>query len=132
MTATTERTVPRTARSAVWQANNRLEVQDLPVPEPGPGQVLVRVRACGICGSELHRFHTNVPRPAVPGIGPGHEVAGEVAALGPGVDGPAVGTRVAPLAGDVCGGCSMCRAGRYALCPRAKIAGVSWPGGIAE
>lgn len=125
------RAIPTTAPSAVWVEPNVIGVREVPVSPPGPGDVLIRVRACGICGSDLHAFHGGARR-HIPGIGPGHELAGEVVALGPGVAGPAVGTRVAVLAGRVCGTCDFCRAGKLQLCPRIAIAGGSYPGGMGE
>lgn len=123
--------LPATAPSAIWVDTNTLAIQEVPVPIPGAGEVLVRIRACGICGSDLHAFHTGTRRNA-PGVGPGHELAGEVAALGPRVDGPPIGTRVALLAGRVCGTCEFCRGGRFGLCPKLRIAGGSYPGGMGE
>lgn len=124
--------IPRTGRTAVWVENNVLGIRDLPVSAPGPGEVLVRIRASGICGSDLHAFHTEGPRAHLPGIGPGHELAGEVVALGPGVAGPEPGTRVAMLAGRVCDTCEFCRGGRAQLCPRLRLAGSNYPGGMGE
>jgi threonine dehydrogenase-like Zn-dependent dehydrogenase len=124
--------IPQTGRTAVWVEKNVLWIRDLPVPVPGPGDVLVRIRASGICGSDLHAFHTDGPRQHLAGIGPGHELAGEVVALGPGVAGPEPGTRVAMLAGRVCDTCAFCRSGRPQLCPRIRIAGGSYPGGMGE
>ena len=77
-------TVPASGRSAVWVENNVIGIREVPVAAPGPGEVLVRIRAAGICGSDLHGFHSEGARRHIPGIGPGHELAGEVAALGPG------------------------------------------------
>lgn len=131
MTLVTPASIPATARSAVWVDTNVVAVQDVPVPAPGAGEVLVRIRACGICGSDLHGFHTGSRRFA-PGVGPGHELAGEVAALGPGVSGPEPGTRVAMLAGRTCTECVYCRGGRLQLCPKIRIAGGTYPGGMAE
>jgi len=130
MTSTPE--IPRTGRTAVWIENNVLGIRELPVAEPGPGEVLIRIRACGICGSDLHAFHSEGPRQHIAGIGPGHELAGEVVALGPGVAGPEAGTRVAVLACRVCDSCTFCRSGRPQLCPRIRIAGGSYAGGMAE
>ncbi|MHB8578103.1 MAG: zinc-dependent alcohol dehydrogenase [Dehalococcoidia bacterium] len=124
--------IPSTGRSAVWVANNVLGVQDVAVREPGPGEVLVRIRACGICGSDLHAFHMSTPRRSMPGIGPGHELAGEVVGLGPGVAGPSIGTHVAMLAGTVCGECASCRRGQEQRCSKLRIAGGSYPGGMGE
>lgn len=91
------------------------------MPEPGPGEVLVAVRAAGICGSDLHyyahgRCGNFIPtRPFILG----HEFAGDVVAHGEGVvDGPAIGTRVAVDPSRACGQCKQCRQGRYNLCPK--------------
>ncbi len=96
-----------------------LRLEDVVKPEPGPGEVLVAVKAAGICGSDLH-YHAHgrcgnfVPtRPFILG----HEFAGEVVALGAGVDAPAVGARVAVDPSRACGKCRQCRQGRYNLCP---------------
>ena len=123
---------PSSGRSAVWIENNVLGIRDVPVATPGPSDVLVRIRAAGICGSDLHGFHGEAQRRHIPGIGPGHELAGEVVALGPGVDGPAPGTRVAVLAGRVCGTCEYCRGGRTTLCPSLRISGAGYAGGMGE
>ena len=124
--------LPRSGRSAVWVEPNVIGVREVAVPPPGPNEVLVRIRACGICGSDLHGFHSDQPRRHLPGIGPGHELAGEVVALGPDVDGPAPGTRVALLAARVCGVCPHCRSGNLQRCPRLRIAGGNYPGGMGE
>ena len=123
--------LPATYRSTTWVDANTIEVREVPLVAPGPGEVLVRVRACGICGSDLHAFHTGQRRVA-PGLGPGHELAGEIAALGQGVEGPAVGTPVAMFAGRVCMSCEFCRGGRVHLCPKLRIAGGGYAGGMAE
>ncbi len=96
-----------------------IRLEEVPRPEPKPGEVLVRVKASGICGSDLHYFAHGrcgnfVPtRPFILG----HEFAGEVVAHGEGVPGPAVGTRVAVDPSRPCGCCRLCRQGRYNLCP---------------
>ena len=123
--------VPATAPAAIWVETNLLEVRDVEVPVPGPGEVLIRIRAAGICGSDLHSFHTGSRR-HIPGIGPGHELAGEVAALGPDVEGPPVGTRVAPFAARICDQCEFCRGGRMHLCPSLRIAGAGYQGGMGH
>lgn len=124
--------LPETGRSAVWVANNVIGIQEVPVLPPGPGEILVRIRAAGICGSDLHPFHTDAPRQHIPGIGPGHELAGEVAALGPGVEGPPPGTRVAVFAGRTCTTCEFCKTGRLQLCRELRFSGVGYPGGMGE
>ncbi len=128
----TASTIPATGRSAIWVSNNVLGVQDVAVRAPGAGEVLIRIRACGICGSDLHAFHASQPRRTLPGIGPGHELAGEVVALGDGVQGPPAGTHVVMLAGTVCGECSVCRSGQEQRCAKLRIAGGSYPGGMGE
>jgi threonine dehydrogenase-like Zn-dependent dehydrogenase len=116
-------------RAAVWAEGGALREVRLPIPEPGAGEVRVRVRACGICGSDLHLRHTGF---AQPGLAPGHEFAGVVDAVGPGVAGLAPGTGVAvePLAS--CGACEECRKGLDALCRSAKLFGIGLHGGFAE
>ena len=98
----------------------RFEIQEVPVPVPGPNEVLARVRAVSICGTDAHLIHGDYPGfwpPAFPFI-PGHEWAGEIAALGPGADrlGWKVGDRVAGTSHDACGVCQKCVEGRYNLC----------------
>jgi L-iditol 2-dehydrogenase len=98
----------------------RLEIQQVPVPEPGPNEVLARVRAVSICGTDSHLIHGDYPGfwpPAFPFI-PGHEWAGEITALGSGADrlGWNVGDRVAGTSHDACGVCQKCVEGHYNLC----------------
>ena len=124
--------LPRTGRSAIWVANNVLGIRDVPVASPGEGEILVRIRAAGICGSDLHAFHSDAPRQHIEDVGPGHELAGEVAALGPGVEGPPIGTRVAVFAGRTCTTCEYCQVGRLQLCRQLRFAGGSYPGGMGE
>src|SRR5262245_56178659 len=90
----------------------RLELREIPRPEPAPGHVLVKVRNCGICGSDLHYYHGGLP---VPAVCPGHEISGVVAEIGSGVDGFAPGDRVAVEPAIICGRCPACRAGDYQL-----------------
>jgi L-iditol 2-dehydrogenase len=99
---------------------NRFEIQQVPVPVPGPGEVLARVRAVSICGTDAHIVRGDYPGfwpPAFPFI-PGHEWAGEIVELGPGAEkyGFAVGDRVAGTSHDACGVCQKCVEGRYNLC----------------
>jgi L-iditol 2-dehydrogenase len=99
---------------------NRFEIQEVAVPTPGPNEVLARVRAVSICGTDAHLIHGDYPGfwpPAFPFI-PGHEWAGELVALGPGAEryGWAIGDRVAGTSHDACGVCQKCVEGRYNLC----------------
>ena len=113
-----------------------LRVADVAVPEPGPGQVLLRVLACGVCRSNLHMIEGDWVANGVPAklpIIPGHEVVGTVAALGPGVDSVADGQRVGvqPLwwTDDTC---EYCLSGREQLCLAKQITGETVDGGYAE
>ena len=96
------------------RAPGGLRVEQIPVPEPRAGEILVRVRACGVCHTDLHVMKAEVafPTPAVMG----HEIVGTVAALGAGVAAPAVGTRVACAFIMPCGTCAACGSGRDDLC----------------
>ncbi len=101
-------------------------------PEPGPGQVLIEVRACGVCRTDLHVVDGDLSQPKLPLV-PGHEVVGRVAALGSGVEELAVGDRVGvPWLGRTCGRCRFCRSGRENLCPEARFVGYQLDGGYAD
>lgn len=107
---------------------NKLEIQDVPIPTPGPNEVLARVRAVSICGTDAHLVRGDYPGfwpPAFPFI-PGHEWAGEIAALGPGAElyGWKVGDRVAGTSHDACGVCQKCVEGHYNLCENYGRAGL--------
>ncbi len=112
-------------RAAVLHAWNQLRVDEVEVPALGTGEVLCRVLACGICGTDLkiaEGAFAGVWPPSLPFI-PGHEWAGEVAAVGEGVADFAVGDRIAAENHAGCGRCPMCRSGRYNLCEAAARAG---------
>jgi L-iditol 2-dehydrogenase len=111
-------------RALVLEEYGRLAIRDVPEPEPGPGEVLVRVRACGICGSDVHGMDGSTGR-RIPPVIMGHEAAGEITALGPGVSGWKEGERVTFDSTLYCGGCSFCREGRVNLCDRRRVLGVS-------
>jgi len=107
---------------AVWRAG---------LPQPGAGQVRIAVAACGVCRTDLHLVDGDLPHPGHPVV-PGHEVVGRIAALGPGVQGLALGQRVGvPWLGWTCGHCAACRAGRENLCPDARFTGWQLAGGYA-
>ncbi|MFQ5773300.1 MAG: zinc-dependent alcohol dehydrogenase family protein [Kiloniellaceae bacterium] len=114
------------------RARAPLRLEERPVPEPGPEQVLVRVRACGVCRTDLHVVDGELPHPKLPLV-PGHEVVGTVAARGRHVERFAEGARIGiPWLGWTCGTCRFCRAGRENLCARAKFTGYTLDGGYAE
>ena len=108
----------------------KIEVRETTVPSPGPGEVLLRVRACGICGSDLHFYRGEFPLP--PAVSPGHEFAGEVAEVGEGVREFAPGRRVVVEPLRTCRECHYCRAGDYQLCPKRVLVGTFASGGLAE
>src|SRR5271163_495381 len=101
-----------------------LAVADLPEPTPGPGEVLVRVAACGICGSDVHGYDGSSGR-RIPPIVMGHEAAGAIAALGSGVANFAVNDRVTFDSTISCGVCAYCRRGEINLCEHREVLGVS-------
>ncbi|RTR02389.1 zinc-dependent alcohol dehydrogenase family protein [Halomonas nitroreducens] len=112
--------------------NQPLRCEHIPIPEPGPGEVRVRVLACGVCRTDLHVVDGELERPRLPLI-PGHEIVGEVDARGEGVAGLEAGQRVGvPWLGWTCGECEPCRAGRENLCERAAFTGYTRDGGYAE
>src|SRR5438067_314752 len=106
---------------------------DRAIPAPGPGQLLVKVHACGVCRTDLHVVDGELPDAALP-IVPGHEIVGTVERLGPEVSGEIrVGDRVGiPWLGYSCGVCDYCRRGRENLCQRARFTGYQIDGGYAE
>jgi propanol-preferring alcohol dehydrogenase len=109
-----------------------LTLEDRPVPEPGPGEVLIRVHACGVCRTDLHVVDGDLP-PVRDAIVPGHETVGVVAALGEGVERFREGGRVGvPWLGWTCGACAFCRTGRENLCDSARFTGYHIDGGYAD
>jgi propanol-preferring alcohol dehydrogenase len=109
-----------------------LRLVDLKMPEPGPGQVLVKVSACGVCRTDLHVVDGDLKHPKLP-IVPGHEIVGYVAALGAGVEDLKIGQRVGvPWLGATCGHCHFCRIGRENLCDDPGFTGYTIDGGYAE
>lgn len=109
-----------------------LRPAEVGLPEPGREQVLLTVRACGVCRTDLHVADGELPDPKLPLV-LGHEIVGTVAATGPGVDRFAVGARVGvPWLGWSCGECRYCRGGRENLCDRARFTGYQIDGGYAE
>jgi propanol-preferring alcohol dehydrogenase len=109
-----------------------LRLMELPVPEPGPGQVLVRVTACGVCRTDLHVVDGELTEPKLP-IVPGHEIVGRVVGTGPGVDRFAQDERIGiPWLGWTCGRCRFCASARENLCDNARFTGYQIDGGYAE
>ena len=133
--------IPKTMKAAVLHGIGDVRIERRPVPRPKTGEALIRVRAVGVCGSEIHYYREGrigdavVKKPIVPG----HEFAGEIAALGRGVKGLKVGQRVAVEPGAPCWECEPCRQGNYHTCRSMIFCGkppddgayqeyVAWPG----
>ena len=119
-------------KSVVLVEPFHFEVQERPTPTPGDGEALLHVRAVGICGSDLHAYHGRQPFMTYPRV-LGHEVAAEVVALGPGVEGTVkLGDRVCVDLVLNCGRCYPCRVGRPNCCVNIQVMGVHVDGGFAE
>src|ERR1700674_122547 len=103
---------------------NQLDLADLPAPEAGPDEILVRVAACGICGSDVHGYDGSSGR-RIPPIVMGHEAAGVIAAIGGKVSGFSAGDRVTFDSTVYCGSCAPCRRGEVNLCDNRQVLGVS-------
>jgi propanol-preferring alcohol dehydrogenase len=109
-----------------------LRATELCTPKPGPGEVLVQVRACAVCRTDLHVVDGELSHPKLPLI-PGHEIIGVVAGMGDGVERFEPGNRVGiPWLGWTCGACQYCRTGRENLCGQARFTGYTLDGGYAE
>lgn len=118
--------------AAVFEGEGRLSLRERPVPEPGPGEVLVEVEACGICGSDLAVLDVPPRHPATPGVVLGHEMVGRVVGLGEGATAVEQGRRVIVDPDPKCGACASCRAGRPATCERIVALGVYRDGALAR
>ncbi|MBI3910796.1 MAG: alcohol dehydrogenase catalytic domain-containing protein [Armatimonadetes bacterium] len=118
-------------KALIYPEYGRLEVGEWPEPHPGPGEALVQVAACGICGSELGSFAAQSRR-RVPPMVMGHEFAGTIAALGEGVEGLILGQRVVVNSVVHCGECDLCRRGLTHLCRRRQVFGMHRSGAFAE
>jgi len=109
-----------------------LVMREMDRPEPGEGQVLIEVAACGVCRTDLHVIDGELTEPKLPLV-PGHEIVGRVAAIGPGVVGLAEGMRVGvPWLGHSCGACRYCRMGSENLCDAPGFTGYTIDGGYAD
>ena len=118
-------------RAARFYAPGDLRLEDVDEPTAGPGEVVIRVRNCSTCGTDVkisrHGHHHIVPPRTM-----GHEIAGEIAAVGDGLSGWSVGDRVQVIAAVPCGTCAECRAGRFTVCPNQTSMGYHYDGGFAQ
>ncbi len=118
-------------KAAILHGGGDLRFETVTDPAPGPGEAVVRVHACSICGSDLHAFHGKHPRLTFPRI-LGHEFAGDIVALGKGMEKFRVGERVCCDIDFACGECGPCREGRSNICERLRTMGFDRDGAYAE
>ena len=125
-------TIPREMQAMLLErAGTPLRAASLKVPEPGPGEILIKVAACGVCRTDLHIFDGELAQPKLPLV-LGHEIVGHVAALGPGVVDFAIGDRVGvPWLGFTDGTCFYCRSDQENLCDNPRFTGYQIDGGYA-
>ena len=110
-----------------------VELKQVDEPRPGPGQVMVRVEAAGVCGSDLHIFHDEIKINIVPPVVMGHEFSGVIVEVGPGIRGYQPGDRVTcETTAESCGTCLQCRTGRYNMCATRKVVGYAVDGCFAR
>lgn len=120
-------------RAAVFQGSGRpLTIGEVPLPSLGPGDVLVKVAACGFCHTDLHYLDHAVPTAKPPPLVLGHEISGTVEAVAPGCSERSLGDRVLVPAVLPCGNCEFCRSGRGNICPQLRMLGNHIDGGFAE
>jgi L-iditol 2-dehydrogenase len=117
-------------RQAVMTSPGVIEFADVGKPQPGPGQLLLRIRRIGVCGSDIHVYHGLHPYTSYPVV-QGHEVSATVAELGPDVTGFKPGDKVVIMPQEVCGECYPCRHGMYHICESLKVMGFQ-TGGTAQ
>jgi threonine dehydrogenase-like Zn-dependent dehydrogenase len=122
----------RTMKAAVLRGPNDIAVEDVPVPDIGPADVLIKVKFCGICGSDIHSFTTGMF--VDPGQIMGHEFSGEIAEVGEAVVGLEPGDPVTGFSAGVCGECEACKRGQAILCAELfnHSTGYGLPGAFAE
>lgn len=123
-----------TMRAHVITAHGSAPIlQAIAIPTPGPGEVLIRVAACGVCHSDIHAVDGDWAPPSNLPLIPGHEITGHVVAHGPGVSAPAIGTAVGVAwMASACGQCEYCLSGMETICPQAEATGYTRDGGYAE
>jgi L-iditol 2-dehydrogenase len=118
-------------KQAVMIAPGRIEIREVEAPTPGPGEVLLRIRRIGVCGSDVHVYHGKHPYTSYPVV-QGHEFSATVEAVGEGVKGLTPGMKVTSMPQIVCGECAPCRRGDYHICDNLKVQGFQAPGCAQE
>lgn len=116
---------------AIMTRPGAIEFRDVPPPQPGSGEVLLRIHRIGVCGSDVHVYHGKHPYTSYPVV-QGHEFSATVEAVGPGVEGLAPGRKVTATPQLVCGQCAPCRRGDYHICQELKVQGFHAPGCAQE
>lgn len=120
-------------KGTFFLGNGRFETRDVPVPEPEAGEVLIRVAACGVCGTDVHIYHGDKGSAEVrPPVILGHELAGIVEKVGPGVQRLKPGDHVSVDPNQYCGNCHYCQIGKKQMCEHLQAIGVNQNGGFAE
>ncbi len=118
-------------KAAVFKAPGRIEIQDLPIPEPCLGEVLIKVLACGVCGTDAHIYSGEIHN-AQPPVVIGHEIYGQVDEVGEGVQGFSSGDRVVVDPFIFCGECENCKRGEYRFCEKETFIGYHRQGGFCQ
>ena len=118
-------------RAAVYLGPKNIQVQTVPKPQCGPGEIRIKVGACAICGTDM-RIYTHGQKNVVPPAITGHEIAGVIDAVGAGVEGYKVGQKATIVTPVGCGHCKFCIRGIHNLCVDFKAIGYDYPGGFAE
>jgi 2-desacetyl-2-hydroxyethyl bacteriochlorophyllide A dehydrogenase len=118
-------------KQAVMTAPGEIEIREVEVPNPGPGEVLLRIQRIGVCGSDVHVYHGRHPYTGYPVV-QGHEFSATVEGLGEGVTGLEPGSKVTSMPQIVCGECAPCKRGDYHICDRLKVEGFQAPGCAQE
>jgi 2-desacetyl-2-hydroxyethyl bacteriochlorophyllide A dehydrogenase len=119
-------------KASLFLREGKLETTTLPDPEPAPGEVIVRVSACGVCGTDVHIFAGHLTEGVVPPVVLGHEITGQIVAVGAGVTQWREGRHVAVDPVVACGRCEFCQIGQPNLCPTQTVIGYSRNGGFAQ
>jgi L-iditol 2-dehydrogenase len=114
-------------KQAVMTEPGKIEIRDIQVPAPGPGEVLLRIQRIGVCGSDVHVYHGKHPYTGYPVV-QGHEYSATLEGLGEGVTGLQTGAKVTSLPQIVCGECGPCLRGDYHICDQLKVEGFQAPG----
>jgi len=118
-------------KQAIMVAPGQIDIHETAAPTPGSGEVLLRIQRIGVCGSDIHVYHGKHPLTSYPVV-QGHEFSAVLEALGPGVKGLTVGSKVTSMPQIVCGECGPCRRGDYHICDDLKVQGFQAPGCAQE